>query len=229
MKKGILFLLGMFMMVSTAEATNGKTSNSKLGYNRYYKAKPIQFMEKGIKFYIYPNGQLDFNTHSRSRFTTQYVYRNGRRYTKRVPYNKVRISRDYFGRIKRVGNVFISYNRFGKVARVGSVFMNYKHRKLTRVGGLRIKYDRYGGMRYYGQVKYRTYHRTYNHIYDGMTFDYNDNYFYHDDFYNNFDDYDEDDDYYYYKSKKGKVNNKGKIIKRKKESKDLIKERKKRN
>lgn len=229
MKKGILFLLGMFMMVSTAEAINGKTSNSKPGYYSYYKAKPIQFVEKGIKFFIYPNGDLDFNTQTRSRFTTQYVYTNGRRYTKRVPFSKVRISRDHYGRVKRVGSVFINYNRFGKVSKVGSIFIDYHHRKLARVGGLHIKYNRYGGIRYVGHVKSRYSHRTYNHLYNGMIFDYYDTYFYNDDFYNNFDDYDEDDDYYYYKSKKGKGSKQGKIIKRKKVQKDTLEVRKKRS
>lgn len=232
MKKGILFLLGMFMMVSTAEATDGiprLRDNSKPGYNRYYIAKPIQFVEKGIKFYIYPNGKLDFNTHTRARYTTQYVYNNGRRYTKRVPFSKVRISRDHYGRVKRVGSVFINYNRFGKVSRVGSILIDYHHRKLARVGGLHIKYNRYGGVRYIGQVKSRYPHRNYNHLYDGMIFDYNDDYFYDDDFYNNFDDYDEDDDFYYYKSKKGKDHKKDKIIKRKKAQKDILHERKKRS
>ena len=220
MKKGILFLLGMFMMVSTAEATNGIITNSKPGYHSAYKAKPISFVEKGIKFYVYPNGDLDFRTNSRSRKSTQYIYRNGKRYIKRVPFNRVSISHDYQGRINRVGNVFINYNRFGKVKRIGSVFVDYHRRKLVRVGGLSIKYNRYGEVFYYGQVKPRYSYRNYRYdrFYDGMILDYNDDYFNHNDFYNDFDDYDEDDHYYYYKSKKNKGHKNEKIIKRKKRS-----------
>jgi len=229
MKKGILFLLGMFMMVSTAEATTGKIINSKPGYYNYYNAKPVQFMEKGIKFFVYPNGDLEFNTNSRARLTTQYVYTNGKRYTKRVPFSKVSISRDYFGRIKRIGSVWINYNRMGKVSKVGSVYINYKHRKLARVGGMRITYNRHGGVKYFGQVKSGHYHRNYNHLYDGMILNYDDNYFYDDNFYNNFDQFDEDDTYYFYRSKKGNDHKKGKILKRKKLQKDILQERKKRS
>ena len=229
MKKGILFLLGMFMMVSIAEATTGKFINSNPGYYNYYNEKPVQFMEKGIKFFVYPNGDLDFNMNSRARLTTQYIYTNGRRYAKKVPFSKVRISRDNFGRIKRIGSVLINYNRMGKVSKVGSVYIDYRHKKLARVGGLRIRYNSYGGVSYFGQVKFRNYQRNYNHLYDGMILNYDDNYFYHDNFYDNFDQFDEDDNYYFYRSKKGNDRKKDKVLKRKKLQKDILKERKKRS
>ena len=241
MKKGLLLLLGMLMMVSTAEATDRVKTKSKKDYNNRYSAKSIQFMEKGIKFFVYPNGDFDFNTNTRSRYTSQYVYRNGRRYKSRVPHRKVRISRDYYGRVKSVGNTYINYNRFGKISRVGSIFIDYNHRRMTRVGGLKIKYDRYGNVRYYGQVKsrYRNGHNGYR--YDDFIYDYDDDFFFNDGFYNDYEDYGEDDDYYYYKSKSHKGYKKGsqkglkkdKIIKRKKLKKnkpfdDDYKERKRR-
>jgi len=229
MKKGILFLLGMFMMVSTTEATTSKFTNSNPGYFNYYNAKPVQFMEKGIKFFVYANGDLDFNMNSRAKLTTQYVYTNGRRYVKKVPFSRVPIARDNFGRIKRIGSVLINYNRMGKVSKVGSVYIDYKHRRLARVGGLRIRYNSNGGVRYFGHVKSRNYQRNYNHLYDGLILNYDDNYFYNDNFYNNFDQFDEDDNYYFYRSKKGTGSKKGKVLKRKKLQKDILKERKKRS
>jgi len=154
-KKGLLLILGMLMMVSTAEATDGAMKISKKDYNYRYGTTSIQFFEKGVKFYVFPNGEFDFDTKRKSRYTTQYVYRNGRRYKTRVPYSRVRISRDYRGRIRSIGNTFINYNRYGKVSRIGSVFVDYNRRRMTRIGGLKIKYDRYGNVRYYGQVKNR--------------------------------------------------------------------------
>jgi len=228
MKKGILLLLGMFMMVSNVEATNGPTTNSKTGYYKYRNAKPIQFVEKGIKFYIFPSGEFDFNTRTRTRYTSSYIYKNGRRYTRRAPLHRVHISRDHYGRVKRVGTVFINYNRYGKVSRVGSVFIDYRHRRMTNVGGLHIRYNRFGEVRYFGHVKPRYSYRNfdYNRFYDGMILDFDDRYFDDIDFYDNFDNHDEDDNFYYYKSKKGKGHKKAKIIKRKKEHKNLSKKRK---
>jgi len=222
MKKGLLFILGMLMMVSTAEASDEvKLSNNK-GYYNHYDSKPIKFIERGVKFYIFQNGEVDFNTHSR--FKTQYYYRNGRRYKKRAQHRGVRIDRDYYGRVRRVGNVFINYNRYGKVSRVGSIFINYRDRRMTRVGGLRISYDHYGNVRYFGHVKPNYRNRFNDYYFDDYIYDYNDNFFFDDDFYDDYDDYGEDDDYYFYKSKgkKGlkKGHKKGKIIKRKKLKKD---------
>jgi len=228
MKKGLLFILGMLMMVSTAEASDGVKTSSKMGYYNYRYVKPIQFVEKGIKFYIFPNGEIEFNTKSRSRYNSRYTYRNGRRYSRRVQLRNIPVSRDYYGRVKRVGTVFINYNRYGKVSRVGSVFIDYYRRRMTNVGGLNIRYNRYGQVNYFGQVKPRYSHRNYdyNHFYDGMILGFYDDYFFDTDFYDNFDDYDEDDDFYYYKSKKGKGLKKGAIIKRKKEHINPSKKRK---
>ena len=221
MKKGLLLFLGMLMMVSTVEASDGVKTNSKKDYYNRYRVKPIQFFEKGIKFYVYPDGEFDFNTNTRrGRYATHYVYRNGRRYKKRIPNSRVRISRNFDGSIRRIGNTYISYNRHGKVSRIGSIFIDYRRRKMTRVGGLRIKYDHYGNVRYFGQVKHR-----YNHFrtdrFIASIFDYNDDFFFNDDFYDYYENHGEDDDYYYYKSKKGKKGykkgyQKGEIIKRKK-------------
>ncbi len=228
MKKGLLFILGILMMVSTAEASDEIKTSSKMGYYKYRNAKPIQFIEKGIKFYIFPNGELDFNTHSRTRYSTRYRYRNIRHHTRRTPFRRVNISRDYYGRVKRVGNVFINYNRYGKVSRVGSVFIDYYHRRMTNVGGLRIRYNRFGEVNYFGHVKPRFSYRTYdyNYFYDGMILDFDNDYFFDNNFYDNFDNYDEDDNFYYYKSKKGKGHKKRKIIKRKKITEGLSKKRK---
>jgi hypothetical protein len=62
MKKGILLLVTMFLMVLTVEANNRKKNNSQKGYLSIYNAEPIQFMERGIKFYVFLDGEFDFNT-----------------------------------------------------------------------------------------------------------------------------------------------------------------------
>ena len=227
MKKGLLLFLGMLMMVSTVEATGGKLVNSTKGYYNYIGARPIKFVERGIKFYIYPNGEVDFN--STRHYRTQYYYRNGRRYKKRIATPRALVDYDFRGRLRSVGNVFIGYNRFGKVTRVGSVFIDYhRGRRLKRVGGLSIRYDRSGRVRYFGQVKPR-FGFSFDHndyYYDGYIYNYDDRFFYSDDFYNGYESYGEDNDYYYYRSKRGNGIKKGKgkvkVIKRKKLKKAIF-------
>ena len=224
MKKGILFILGMFMMVSTVEANDGNPKarkdlvweHSNLGYNVLYRAKPIQFIEKGIKFYVYPNGQVDFNLNTRTRYTRNYDRRYD--YNYRTSNRKRHVIYDRYGKVRRVKNVSITYNRFGKVSRIGSVYVDYHHRRIARIGGLVVRYNRFGDIKYIGSVKprYRYNRYRYDAFYNGMILDYDHDYFLDDSFYNDFESYDEDQYYYYYKSKKHKGKKQGKVLKRKK-------------
>ena len=234
------------MMVSTVEAnTSNEQPDNKWDYN-YNSDEPISFKERGIQFFIFPDGEMDFDIHGNDYgTTTEYYYkgaqnkgrsgaRNGRHGTKVV--------RDYRGRVIRVGRVFINYNYKGNVSRVGSVFISYRRNRMTKVGGLRIIHDRYG-VRYVGSVKprfnYNTgyysnhyYNNFYNdYFYDDYVYNYEDDFFHGNDFFNDYEQFNEDDDYFYYRSKgkttrrgkKGKTASKQKMIKRKKIKKGKIK------
>jgi len=227
MKKGILLLLTMLLLVSTVEAKNGERSNYRTGYMSVYDAEPIQFVERGVKFYVFLDGEFDFNTHPNRHTQTDYLYKSSRRSTKvRSRSNRgVRIERDYRGKIRRIGNVFISYNRYGKVRRIGNVFVDYRFRQLSKVGGLRVIYNHWGDVRYIGNVKRHRYgHYGYDHNswndWDSWEYDYDDDFFFKGNFKQKYESYDEDDNFLYYRSKGVKKGKKGKIIKRKKVKKD---------
>ena len=233
------------MMVSTVEAKESKEQlNSKLDYG-VYDADPIEFKERGIKFFIFPDGQMDFDIHANDyRTTTEYYYKSNRNSSRRGSHRATKVVRDYRGRVIQVGRVFINYNYRGKISRIGSVYVSYRRNLMTRVGSLRLEYDRYGNVRYIGRVKHRyntgyysNYYNGYSqnfysdYFYDNYVYDYNDNYF-NDDFFNEYEQFEEDEDYYYYRSKgkttkqsKGKSLSKQKMIKRKKDNK-IAKERK---
>ena len=218
MKRGIIILVGMLMMVSTVEAKNGKLSTNNIGLR--YDDNAVSFVERGIKFYVFLNGDFDFNSQHKNRY---YDY-NGRR-TKKPG---VRIERDYNGNIKRVENVFINYDHRGNVKRIGNVFMNYTRGNLTKVGGLRISYNRWGDPRFHGNVKN-------NNFYDndsgfnvsigfGDVCEYNDAYFYRNDFRNNYYKVKEDHNFYYYKAKpNAKIGKRSSVLKRRKAAKKVHK------
>lgn len=158
---------------------------------RYRYAQPIVFVERGVEFFVFPDGSFDFNTNFEDSFynDTYYKTRNSKRSrvnaTSNILRNKVKytsprqrgvsISRDRSGKVKRIGNVFLNYDRRGKLTRVGSVYMDYKHGKgvLTQVGGLKVKYNHWGEILFTrGQVKhfnddwkYRHYKKDSNHYY----------------------------------------------------------------
>jgi len=118
------------------------------------------FVERGVEFLIFPNGEFDFNTNVNYRHFGDSYYRKSR--TKRgsinatfgapgvrINYNHPRgviITHDRLGRVRRVGNVFINYDYQGRVKRVGSVYMKYRFEQLKQVGGLHIQYNRRGDM-----------------------------------------------------------------------------------
>jgi hypothetical protein len=231
MKKGLIIMTSMLMMVSTLGAMESTKPGHKVvdfTLDRYNN-QSIEFVERGIKFYIFLDGQFDFNTAPTAQ--VDYIYRNGKRTVRHGSRRGVRIERDWEGRIRRVGNVFISYTWDDRIKRIGTVFVKYRHDRMDKVGNLKIVYGRYG-VRFIGSVKghygyYNQYYsnnwnsynswNTYNN-WDTWEYGYYDPFFDDDDFFFNFESFDEDDDYYYYrnKNKKGK---KGQIIKRKKADK----------
>lgn len=163
------------------------------GHNNYYAidyrdAEPIIFMERGITFYVFPSGDFDFNTGNGSFIarrggvpTTTNIEERGIR--------GIKIEHDYYGRVRRVGNVFINYDYYGRVRKIGSVYMTYNSFALTRIGGMRLFYNYHGEIvGVTGFINGMHYGYQYNPCpvgYSGGD--------YHDD------EYGEDDDFYYYK------------------------------
>ncbi len=206
-----LFLMSLLLGVTSSHANEqiapdsyrGKTTKEGVT-KRYRNPQPIRFVERGVTFFVFPNGEFDFNTH-------RSMYRRGRRgnvnatfgapgirvrYTR--PRNRdhrygVRIEHDRFGKVRRVGNTFINYDRSGRVKRIGSVYMQYgRFDQLRQIGGMRVKYNRWGRLIWSnGTVK----HRPIGHI---------DHYDHDDDLYDDWDDddWDDDDDNFYYRSRK---------------------------
>ena len=200
MKKGLLILLGMFMMVSTAEANIGEKLKSEIRVSYRYN-DAITFNERGVEFHVFLNGDFDFNNLRSNR--------------------GIRIERDFNGQIRRVGNVFINYDYRGNVKRIGNVFMRYNRGNLTNVGNLTIRYSRWGDPYFYGRVKHN------NYFYDGYganisiniggICDYNDAYFYRPQFRTHYRQFKEDNDFFYYRARpNAKIGKRSKILKRRK-------------
>ena len=225
MKKGILLLL-VLISIATVSANDVKKSTSKIGVvNRYNDA--VTFVERGVQFHVFLNGDFDFNTHFKD---TRYVDYYGKRMRTN---NGVRIERDYNGRVRRIGNVFVNYDVRGNVSRIGSVFIRYKFGRLFKVGNLHVRYDRWGHAHYNGFVKPGRHHDDYDDDYYyeddncgvdidvdiniGDIFDYDDVYFYRRDFSNNYRQFKEDDNFFYYRAvPNAKIGKRSKILKRRK-------------
>jgi hypothetical protein len=203
MKKITLLVVASFILVgSMAYASENPVFSDNTNRRGYYidyrDAEPIIFKERGIEFMLFPNGEFDFNTRpSGPRYAINST--NGAPGTRgyyRTSERGIRVEHDNFGRVRRVGNVYINYDAFGRVKRIGSIYMSYNSFAVTRVGNMRIIYDRRGRIvDVYGFINYTNSRYSYNPrgAYAGG----NGGYGYGDDDYD--DDYGNDDDYYYYR------------------------------
>ena len=114
-------------------------------YIDYRDAEPIIFIERGIEFMLFPNGEFDFNTRPALKPRTNGTSgapRTGVYYG--TSERGVKVEHDNFGRVRRVGNVYINYDAYGRVKRVGTIYMSYNSFAVTKVGNMRIVYDRRG-------------------------------------------------------------------------------------
>jgi hypothetical protein len=203
MKKITLLVVASILLVGNMALASenpvfSDNTNRRGYYIDYRDAEPIIFRERGIEFMLFPNGEFDFNTRpSGPRYAV-----NG---TNRAPGTRgyygtsergIRVEHDNFGRVRRVGNVYINYDAFGRVKRIGTIYMSYNSFAVTRVGNMRIVYDRRGRIvDVYGFINYANSGYVYNprgEHYSGG----NGGYGYDDDY---DDDYESDDDFYYYR------------------------------
>lgn len=231
MKKITLLLIGLLLGITSTTATEivSELDNSKdLRINKRYRyTQPVMFVERGVEFLIFPNGEFDFNTDIYYRYDS--YYRNGK--SKRrginttygapgVRYNYSRsrgvyVAHDRLGRVRRVGNVYVNYDHYGRIKRVGSVYIKYRHGRLKQVGGLHIKYNRKGKViDTWGKINRSNqgcgFCGTFGCTADHFNNDYRDDW-YENDWYDN----GNNDDYYYYrKSGKTLKKKKNKIAKR---------------
>ncbi len=101
---------------------------------RHRMEDPVKIKVRDVDFYIFPNGEFDFNAHQRHNRRGGYYQSYG-----------VRVERDRSGKIRRVGNVYINYNRYAQVSRIGNVFIRYNRRGfIEKIGRKRLRYHRGG-------------------------------------------------------------------------------------
>jgi hypothetical protein len=198
--KKITILVASFLLVGNmAKASENPVfsdNNKTITNPRHNFDEPISFVERGIEFFVFPNGEFDFNTRPEDTQGDCYYKTAGQRGSgeiNRRPINYgVRIEHDAFGRVRRVGNTFINYDYNDRVSRIGTVYMRYNRFALSQIGGLQIIYNRSGQIvDMIGAIKsYRS---------SGY---YNDNYYGNSNHYNNHNENNSNqntDDYYYYK------------------------------
>ena len=193
MKKITLLVASILLVGSVANASEIIKKTGEEKRTRFSFDEPISFTERGIEFFVFPNGEFDFNTRPDDSQGGYFYKGAGKRENSQerghMNYG-TRIEHDSFGRVRRIGNTFINYDSRDRVNRIGSVYMRYNRTALVQIGGMQIVYDRRGDIvDMFGTVK------GYGNC--GYVYNYNNHY-------NDDDNYTasnyNDSDYYFYKS-----------------------------
>ncbi len=150
MKRVILLTAGLLLVVNTANALVVTKSDEHHKSKKWNCDEPISFMERGIEFIVFPNGEFDFNTCPQNNQVNYFYKTAGRRgsviqVSSTINYG-VPIEHDTYGRVRRVGNVFVNYDNRDRVNRIGSVYLKYNHFALNYIGGMQIVYNHCGEM-----------------------------------------------------------------------------------
>ncbi|NNK81591.1 MAG: hypothetical protein HKO92_00555 [Flavobacteriaceae bacterium] len=159
MKKLVYLLVGFLLTGTTAIATTTNASHYS-SFARGYGNSFI-FVEQGIEFAVFPDGQFDFNVDRYGPNFSAYTnfngvsisFNTGHSYDAYVQYDdfgaviqieNVPIYYDYYGRISQAGNVHIRYNNRGYVSRVGGLYVHYnRHYVFSHYTGYINVYNRH--------------------------------------------------------------------------------------
>ncbi|MBS3737420.1 hypothetical protein [Mesohalobacter halotolerans] len=163
MKRFIFSLVGFVFFSTSGWANHSNHMNFNQGHS-------FIFMEKGIEFSVFQDGQFDFylpnygpNVNvgfSSSNLT--FSFNTGFNYNPYVQYDaygaviqiqNTPIFYDRFGRVNQVGNVLIYYNNYGFVSRIGGMQVFYRSNVFWRQRGFINHFNR--------RYVWRPWHRYY--------------------------------------------------------------------
>ncbi|MCJ7468053.1 MAG: hypothetical protein MUO53_15345 [Maribacter sp.] len=150
-----LVLLFSALILSTSGVMAYSTNEDKVApRNAYRYNDSFIFMENGITFSVYPDGEFDF-------YIDNYVEgrRNGITFNSGYDYSPYAQYDDY-GAVIQVENVPIFYDYYGRVTQIGDVDLAYRNGRVFRMGGMYVYYNDRGFYDYHSG-----YINTYNRYY----------------------------------------------------------------
>lgn len=136
MKNLVLFFSALLFSTSGVWATS--TENKVAERNAYRNNNAFIFVENGITFSVYPDGEFDF-------YIDRYVtgHRNGVTFNSGFDYNPY-VQYDDYGAVIQVEDIPVFYDYYGRVTQVGDVDISYNNGRIRRLGGMYVYYNRRG-------------------------------------------------------------------------------------
>lgn len=152
MKNFTLILAFLFAGI-TASANSAKANAVPFNYGEAFI-----FIEGGVEFAVYPNGEFDFyynpNFITNSISNIPHPNRNIS-YNAGYDYNAF-VQYDDFGAVIQIENVPVFYDYYGRIIQAGNIPLRYDHKgRVAKVGGLTIRYNRFNQpVRYVGYINH---------------------------------------------------------------------------
>lgn len=144
--KFLFICLGILLGFSSCIASLNTNSSPRPNYagaqGTYRASVPFIFIEQGVEFAIYPNGEFDFAYVGHN--YNQNPYRNtSRSFSYNGGYNyDMYLQFDRFGAVIQVENVPIYYDYYGRISQAGSIPLRYQGDVVTQIGNMHIIYER---------------------------------------------------------------------------------------
>lgn len=145
--KKVIFLFASLMLISFSASA----------YDNYNK--PFIFLENGVEYAVFKDGQFDFNilnpvrNYGNVSINTRNInfsFNTGHSYDAYVQYDdygaviqieNTTIAYNYYGKVSRIGNVHLYYNNLGFVAGIGNLHIIYNNGLVTHCSGYINSYN----------------------------------------------------------------------------------------
>lgn len=161
-----LFLIGVSILLlssmNSCIAIADTPQTSVIAHqDRYNMPVPFIFIENGVEFAIYPNGEFDFAYVGKN-----YAYNPYASAHKNFSYNggynyDLYVQFDRYGAVIQVESVPIYYDYYGRITRAGNVRINYRNNYVSQIGMMHIVYNTHFVYDYsYGYIN--SYNRAYH-------------------------------------------------------------------
>ena len=112
--------------------------------NAYGFNNSFIFVEGGITFSVYPDGEFDFYIDQVSGVNANVNFRNTNiTFNSGFNYNPF-VQYDDYGAVIQVENIPVYYDFYGRVTQVGNVDIRYNNGRIHRLGGMSVYYNRNG-------------------------------------------------------------------------------------
>jgi hypothetical protein len=140
--KNLVFILGAFLLSSSVQAISAE---DKVAFSSaYFNNNSVIFIENGVTFSVYPDGEFDFYIDNRVNIGANINFgRANLTFNSGFDYNPF-VQYDDYGAVIQIENVPIYYDYYGRVNQIGDINIRYQNGRLRRVGGLQVYYNNRG-------------------------------------------------------------------------------------